>query len=85
MTTLDEKLERFAVLRDTIEGLRAEKDELGEEIMAAMLQGTTPECDPYCADLRTIRTPLYPIDRFREVYGDAAIFEVALIDNKKVN
>lgn len=82
--TLDEKLERFAVLRDTIEGLRAEKDALGEEIKAAMLKGAKPECDLYRADLRTTRTPLYPVDRFREVYGDAATFEAAQIDNKKV-
>lgn len=74
--TLDEKLERFAVLRDTMEGLRAEKDALGEEIKAAMLRGAKPECELYRASLRTTRTPVYPVDRFREVYGDAATFEV---------
>ncbi|GAA5504223.1 hypothetical protein Dxin01_03992 [Deinococcus xinjiangensis] len=82
--TLDEKLERFAVLRDTMEGLRAEKDALGEEIKAAMLRGAKPECELYRASLRTTRTPVYPVDRFREVYGDAATFEVAKIDNKRV-
>lgn len=84
MTTLDEKLERFAVLRDTMEGLRAEKDALGEEIKAEMLKGARPECELYRATLRTQRTPLYPVDRFRAVYGDAATFEVAKIDNTRV-
>lgn len=84
MTTLDEKLERFAVLRDTMEGLRAEKDALAEEIKAEMLKGAKPECELYWADLRTQRTPVYPVERFREVYGDAATFEVAKIDNVRV-
>ncbi|WP_135230466.1 hypothetical protein [Deinococcus fonticola] len=82
--TLDEKLERFSVLRDTIEGLRAEKDALGEEIKEAMLKGAKPECDLYRADLRATRTALYPVDRFRETYGDAATFEVSKVDNKRV-
>lgn len=84
MTTLAEKLERYAMLRDTIEGLQAEKDELGVEIKGAMLAGALPECELYRARLQTTRTPMYPVDRFREVYGDAATFEAARIDNKRV-
>lgn len=84
MMTLDEKLEGYAVLRDTIEGLNAEKDALGEDIKAEMLKGARPECDLYWASLRTIQPPVYPVDRFREVYGDAAVFEVAEIDNVRV-
>lgn len=84
MTTLDEKLEHYSVLRDTIEGLQAEKDALGAEIKAAMLAGARPECELYRARLQTTRTPTYPVDRFREVYGDAATFEAAKIDNRRV-
>lgn len=84
MTTLDEKLERYAMLRDTIEGLQAEKDALGVEIKGAMLSGARPECELYRARLQTTRTPTYPVDRFREVYGDAATFEAARIDNRRV-
>lgn len=84
MTTLDEKLERYALLRDTIEGLQAEKDALGVEIKGAMLSGAQPECELYRARLQTTRTPTYPVDRFREVYGDAVTFEAARIDNRRV-
>lgn len=82
--SLDEKLERFAMLRDTISGLEAEKGVLGDDIKAAMLRGRKPETDLYRARLQTTRKVIYPIDRFREAYGDAATFEVAAIDPKKV-
>lgn len=58
MMTFDDNLERYAVLRDTIEGLDAEKDALGEEIKAEMLKGARPECDLYRASLGTIQTPV---------------------------
>ena len=82
--TLDEKLERFAVLRDTIQGLEAEKDELGREIKEAMLAGAKPECDLYRARLQPFVSETYTVERFREVYGDAAAFEVAVINTRKV-
>lgn len=53
MTTLDERLERYAVLKATIEGLEAEKDALGVEIKGAMLSGARPECELYRARLQT--------------------------------
>lgn len=82
--SLDEKLERFAMLRDTIAGLELEKSVLGGDIKAAMLAGRKPETDLYRARLQTTRKVSYPVDRFREIYGDAATFEVATIDSKKV-
>lgn len=82
--TLDEKLERFAMLRDTIAGLEAEKTVLGDDIKDAMLQGQTPETDLYRARLQITRKVNYPVDRFRDLCGDAATFEVATIDPKKV-
>lgn len=82
--SLDEKLERFAMLRDTITGLEAEKSALGDDIKAAMIGGSAPETDLYRARLQTTRKITYPVDRFRDLYGDAAAFEVAAIDPKKV-
>lgn len=81
---LREKLERFAMLRDTIQGLEVERAELGTEIKAAMRQGEQVECELYRARLQTSRKVTYPVDRFREVYGDAATLEVAQIVNKRV-
>ncbi|RJF74530.1 hypothetical protein D3875_04420 [Deinococcus cavernae] len=50
-----------------------------------MLRGAKPECDLYRASLRTMRTPMYPIERLRgEVYGDAATFEVIKIDDTRI-
>ncbi|WP_221091563.1 hypothetical protein [Deinococcus aquaedulcis] len=82
--TLDEKLERFAMLRDTISGLEEEKTALSNDIKAAMLDGHTPETDLYRARLQTTRKVTYPLDQFRDFYGDAAVFEVAVIDTNKV-
>lgn len=78
------KLERFAMLRDTIQGLEIEKAELGAEIKAALVQGARAECELYRARLQTSRKVTYPVDRFREVYGDAATLEVSQIVNKRV-
>lgn len=82
--TLEEKLERFATLRDTITGLEEEKRALGDGIKAAMLRGDRPETDLYAARLQITRKVTYPLDQFRDLYGDAAAFEVAAIDTKKV-
>lgn len=82
--TLDEKLERFAMLRDTISGLEEEKAALSNDIKAAMLDGHQPEPELYRARLQTTRKVSYPLDQFRDLYGDAAAFEVAVIDSKKV-
>lgn len=81
---LNELLDRYATLRDTIQGLEAERDELGKELKAALEQGETLECSLYRAELRRSRSTEYPVDRFRDVFGDAATLEVAQIDRKKV-
>lgn len=72
------------MLRDTITGLEIEKSVLGDDIKAAMLAGRKPETDLYRARLQTTRKVTYPLELFRETYGDAATFEVAAIDPKKV-
>lgn len=82
---LNELLDRYATLRDTIQGLEAEREELAKELKAAMEQGETPECSLYRAELRRSRSTEYPVDRFRDVFGDAATLEVAQIDRKKVD
>lgn len=81
--SLSELLERYAMLRDTLLGLEAEKEELGKQIKAALETGEHAETDLYRAVLKVTRRIDYPIDRFREVFGDAAALEVASIDKKK--
>lgn len=80
---LTELLERYAALRDTIAGLGGEKDALGEVIKARLLAGETAETDLYKPHLRATRRVEYPIERFREVFGDAAALEVATVDRRK--
>lgn len=79
-----EKLERFAMLRDTIAGLEAEKNALRDDIKAAMLDGNQPESELYRARLQTTQKISYSVDGFRDLYGDAAALEVAIIDPKRV-
>lgn len=81
--SLDEVLERYATLRDTILGLEAEKEKLGEIVKAALLRGEQPQSELYAASLKVQRRLEYPPERFREVFGDAALIEVASIDKKK--
>lgn len=81
--TLTELLERYAMLRDTIQGLEAEKDDLAKQIKAALEGGEHAETDLYRAVLKVARRIEYPLDRFREVFGDAAALEVATIDRKR--
>ncbi|GAA4014110.1 hypothetical protein GCM10022631_27290 [Deinococcus rubellus] len=81
--TLGELLERYATLRDTLLGLEAEKIELGEVIKAALLRGERAETDLYRSSIKVQRRLEYPLERFREVFGDAATLEVASIDKKK--
>ena len=81
--TLGELLERYATLRDTILGLETEKNELGEVIKAALLRGEKAETDLYRSSIKVQRRLEYPLERFREVFGDAAALEVASIDKKK--
>lgn len=80
---LGELLERYATLRDTILGLETEKTELGEIIKAALLRGEQAETDLYRSSIKVQRRLEYPLERFREVFGDAATLEVASIDKKK--
>ena len=80
---LHELFDRYATLRDTIQGLEAEREELGTVIKAALLDGQSAESDIYRAALKRSRRLEYPIARFREVFGDAATLEVASIDKKK--
>ncbi|EYB68676.1 hypothetical protein DEIPH_ctg018orf0073 [Deinococcus phoenicis] len=80
---LEELLERYATLRDTLQGLELERDELAAQIKAALTAGEQAETDLYRADLKVSRRVEYPLDRFRDVFGDAAALEVATIDRKK--
>ncbi|MCD0169816.1 hypothetical protein [Deinococcus sp. 23YEL01] len=82
---LTDLLDRYTTLRDTILGLEAERDQLGAELKAALLDGETVQTDLYRAELRTSTTVEYPLDRFRECFGDAATLEVATIDRKKAD
>ena len=85
MDTLTDLLERYATLRDTILGLEAERDELGAQIKAALLEGEHAETDLYRATLKASRRVEYPLERFREVFGDAAALEVATIDRRRAD
>lgn len=80
---LSELLERYATLRDTIQGLETERDALGEQIKAALSGGRRAETELYRAHLRVSRRLSYPLERFREVFGDAAALEVATIDRRR--
>lgn len=82
-STLADLLERYATLRDTLQGLELERDELAAQIKAALASGERAETDLYRADLKVSRRVEYPLDRFRDVFGDAAALEVATIDRKK--
>lgn len=81
--TLHELFDRYAALRDTIQGLEAEREELGAVIKAALLGGQEAETDIYRAVLKRSRRVEYPVARFREVFGDAATLEAASIDKKR--
>lgn len=81
--TLDELLERYATLRDTMQGLELERDELAAQIKAALAAGGRAETDLYRAELKVSRRIEYPLDRFRDLFGDAAALEAATIDRKK--
>ncbi|WP_034386016.1 hypothetical protein [Deinococcus sp. YIM 77859] len=81
--TLEELLERYATLRDTLQGLELERDALAAQIKAALAAGARAETDLYRAELKVSRRVEYPLDRFRDAFGDAAALEVAVIDRKK--
>jgi hypothetical protein len=81
--TLDELLERYATLRDTMQGLELERDELAAQIKAALAAGAHAETDLYRAELKVSRRIEYPLDRFRDVFGDAAALEAATIDRRR--
>lgn len=83
--TLTELLERYAMLRDTILGLETEKEELAARIKAALQAGKRAETDLYRATLKVSRRLDYPLERFREVFGDAAALEVATIDRRRAD
>jgi len=81
--SLHELFDRYATLRDTIQGLEAEREELGTVIKAALMAGEQVETDIYRAVLKRSKRLEYPVARFREVFGDAATLEVANVDKKK--
>ncbi|AAF11791.1 hypothetical protein DR_2237 [Deinococcus radiodurans R1 = ATCC 13939 = DSM 20539] len=69
--TLTDLLERYAMLRDTILGLETEKEDLAARIKAALQGGERAETDLYRATLKVSRRLEYPVERFREAFGDA--------------
>ena len=83
--TLTDLLERYAMLRDTILGLEAEKEDLAARIKAALQSGERAETDLYRATLKVSRRLEYPVERFREAFGDAAALEVATIDRRRAD
>lgn len=80
---LNDLFDRYATLRDTIQGLEAEREELGAVLKAALQAGQSAESDIYRAVLKRSKRVEYPIARFREVFGDAAALEVASIDKRR--
>jgi hypothetical protein len=80
---LHQLFDRYATLRDTIQGLEAEREELGSVIKAALQGGQSAETDIYRAVLKRSRRVEYPMARFREVFGDAAALEASSIDKRK--
>lgn len=81
---LIEMLDRYSTLRDTIQGLKTEQDELGKKIKEALARGADIETDLYHAQLKVSRRLEYPVASFRETFGDSMALEVASIDRKKV-
>ena len=81
--SLAELLERYATLRDTLLGLEAEKEELGKQIKTALEGGEHAETELYRAVLKVQRRVEYPMEHFREVFGDAAALEVAVVDKRR--
>ncbi|MDO4244703.1 MAG: hypothetical protein Q4C89_01610 [Deinococcus sp.] len=81
--SLSDLLERYATLRDTLLGLETEKEALAAQIKDALQRGERAETDLYRAQLKVTRRVEYPLERFREVFGDAATLEVATVDKRK--
>jgi hypothetical protein len=84
---LVEALERYATLRDTIQGLEVERDALATQLKEALTADPTLrlQTDLYRADVRKSMATTYPLERFREVFGDAATLEVSVVDKKKAD
>lgn len=82
--TLTELLDRYATLRDTIQGLDAERRTLADTIKAALQDGHTAQTDLYRAELRPAYTDDYPMPLYRDTFGDAAALEVSTIDPRRV-
>ncbi|MFC4454474.1 hypothetical protein [Deinococcus sonorensis] len=80
---LQDMFDRYTALRDTIQGLQAEREQLSEQIKAALDAGLSAESELYRATLKRSRRIEYPLDRFREAFGDAAALEAAVIDRKR--
>lgn len=85
MKDLTEALSKYTTLRDTIQSLKHEQDELGKQIKEALAQGAEVETDIHVAKLRTSKRLSYPIEQFRETFGDLTALEVASIDRKKAD
>lgn len=85
MKDLTEALSKYTTLRDTIQSLKHEQDELGKQIKEALAKGTEIETDIHIAKLRTSKRLSYPIEQFRESFGDSVTLEVASIDRKKAD
>ncbi len=84
---LVEALERYATLRDTIQDLEVERDALAVQLKEALTADPALRLQTglYRADVRKSMATTYPLERFREVFGDAATLEVSVVDKKKAD
>lgn len=84
---LVEALERYATLRDTIQGLEVERDALAAQLKEALTADPALRLQTklYRADVRKSMVTTYPTERFREVFGDTATLEVSVVDKKKAD
>lgn len=83
MTDLPAVLHEHASICNAIADLEERRTQLAEILKTALGAGHRVRSGALRAELRASTTTEYPLDRFREVFGDAAALEVTVIDRKK--